>query len=79
MVGIPLLQLILFGYAINSDPKHLPTAILDNDRSAFSRDMMELSGLLAAAGFRVAYAAAPRVRTRSGKDVRGVVLAAVTF
>jgi len=41
--------------------------------------MMELSGLLAAAGFRVAYAAAPRVRTRSGKDVRGVVLAAVTF
>jgi len=39
MVGIPLLQLILFGYAINSDPKYLPTAILDNDRSAFSRDM----------------------------------------
>ena len=27
MVGIPLLQLTLFGYAINSDPKHLPTAI----------------------------------------------------
>ncbi|MEA4858019.1 ABC transporter permease [Solidesulfovibrio sp.] len=39
MVGIPLLQLILFGYAINSDPKHLPTAILDNDRSVFSRDL----------------------------------------
>jgi ABC-2 type transport system permease protein len=39
MVGIPLLQLILFGYAINSDPKHLPTAILDNDRSIFSRDV----------------------------------------
>ena len=39
MVGIPLLQLILFGYAINSDPKNLPTAILDNDRSVFSRDM----------------------------------------
>ncbi|MHC1711525.1 MAG: ABC transporter permease [Solidesulfovibrio sp.] len=39
MVGIPFLQLILFGYAINGDPKHLPTAILDNDHSAFSRDM----------------------------------------
>ncbi|BAH75783.1 ABC transporter permease [Solidesulfovibrio magneticus] len=39
MVGIPLLQLILFGFAINSDPKQLPTAILDNDRSVFSRDM----------------------------------------
>jgi len=27
MIGIPLLQLTLFGYAINSDPKHLPTAL----------------------------------------------------
>src|SRR5205814_1825550 len=27
MIGIPLLQLILFGYAINADPKHLPTAV----------------------------------------------------
>ena len=24
MVGIPIMQLILFGFAINSDPKHLP-------------------------------------------------------
>ena len=30
MVGIPLLQLVLFGFAINSDPKHLPTAILQD-------------------------------------------------
>jgi len=37
MVGIPLMQLILFGYAINSDPRHLPTAIRDADRSPFSR------------------------------------------
>ena len=37
MIMIPVMQLILFGYAINSDPKHLPTAVLDNDRSAFSR------------------------------------------
>ncbi|MFZ5811578.1 MAG: ABC transporter permease [Thermodesulfobacteriota bacterium] len=40
MVGIPLLQLILFGYAINTDPKHLPTAVLDNDRSVFSRTLL---------------------------------------
>jgi ABC-2 type transport system permease protein len=39
MIGIPLLQLILFGFAINSDPKHLPSAILDADRSAFSRSI----------------------------------------
>ena len=37
MLGIPLLQMILFGYAINSDPRHLPTAILSADNSIFSR------------------------------------------
>lgn len=37
MVGIPIMQLTLFGFAINSDPKHLPTAILDEDRSEYSR------------------------------------------
>ena len=28
MIGVPLVQLILFGYAINTDPKQLPTALL---------------------------------------------------
>ena len=37
MIGIPIVQLMLFGFAINSDPKHLPTALLDADRSEFSR------------------------------------------
>ncbi len=37
MIMIPVMQLILFGFAINSDPKHLPTALLDNDHSGFSR------------------------------------------
>ncbi len=37
MIMIPVLQLTLFGFAINSDPKHLPTAVLDNDHSAYSR------------------------------------------
>ena len=31
MVGVPLMQLILFGYAINSDPKALPTAVVMGD------------------------------------------------
>ncbi len=37
IIGIPVIQLVLFGFAINSDPKHLPTALLDFDRSEFSR------------------------------------------
>jgi ABC-2 type transport system permease protein len=40
IVGSPVIQLTLFGYAINSDPKHLPTALLDSDRSEFSRSIL---------------------------------------
>jgi ABC-2 type transport system permease protein len=40
MVGIPLMQLILFGFAINSDPKHLPTAVLLADRGAQGRTLL---------------------------------------
>jgi ABC-2 type transport system permease protein len=31
MFGIPLMQLIVFGYAINTDPKHLPTVVVSGD------------------------------------------------
>ena len=34
MLGIPLIQLTLFGYAINSDPRHLPAAVLLADQGA---------------------------------------------
>lgn len=47
MIGIPLMQLALFGFAINGDPKHLPTMVVCYDNSAFSRSFvaaMENSG-----------------------------------
>jgi ABC-2 type transport system permease protein len=34
MLGIPLIQLTLFGYAINCDPRHLPAAVLLADQGA---------------------------------------------
>ena len=40
IVGIPLLQLILFGYAINLNPRHLPTAIVGADQSIWSRRIL---------------------------------------
>jgi ABC-2 type transport system permease protein len=40
MIGIPLLQLILFGYAINSDPKHLATAVLLADDGPQGRTLL---------------------------------------
>ncbi|MGE4551759.1 MAG: ABC transporter permease [Desulfovibrionaceae bacterium] len=40
IVGIPLMQLVLFGYAINADPRHLPTAVLSADNSPASRALV---------------------------------------
>jgi ABC-2 type transport system permease protein len=40
IVGIPLIQLMLFGFAINTDPKHLPTALLTGDDSAIARALI---------------------------------------
>ena len=41
IVGIPIMQLILFGYAINSDPKHLPSAAVIADHSLYSRTLLQ--------------------------------------
>ncbi len=38
-VGVPILQLVLFGYAINTDPKGLPTAIVVTTPSDMSRSI----------------------------------------
>ncbi|MCD6674299.1 MAG: ABC transporter permease [Burkholderiaceae bacterium] len=40
IVGIPVLQLLLFGFAINTDPRHLPTAVLSLDQSVWSRSIV---------------------------------------
>jgi ABC-2 type transport system permease protein len=40
MIVIPLVQLLLFGYAINTNPKHLPTAVLVQDDSVFARSFL---------------------------------------
>lgn len=39
--ALPLFQLLLFGYAIQTEVKHIPTAVFDQSLSAESRDMME--------------------------------------
>lgn len=39
-VGVPILQLVLFGYAINTDPKGLPTAIVSTDSGPMARGVL---------------------------------------
>lgn len=48
MAMLPVVQLLLFGYAINTDVRHVPTVIWDQDHSASSR---ELVASLEATGF----------------------------
>src|SRR5688572_21609661 len=40
MVGVPVMQLVLFGFAINMDPKGLPAAVVSAESSVFSRTLV---------------------------------------
>ncbi len=40
LVFVPIMQLVLFGYAINSDPKHLPAAVVALDQSPLVRSIV---------------------------------------
>jgi ABC-2 type transport system permease protein len=39
MIMLPIVQLLLFGYAINTDVRHIPTVVYDQDHTARSRDL----------------------------------------
>src|SRR5689334_7304129 len=41
IVMIPLVQLLLFGYAINTNPRHLPTAVLLQEQSDLGRSILK--------------------------------------
>jgi ABC-2 type transport system permease protein len=38
-IGVPIMQLVLFGYAINTDPKGLPTAVVSADSGPLARSL----------------------------------------
>lgn len=62
MIGIPLMQLILFGYAINSDPRHLPTAVLAGDNSPVARSIV--SGMQTSTYFTITQTARSRAEVQ---------------
>ena len=41
LIGVPIMQLVLFGYAINGDPKHLPTAVVALDNGPLARSIVQ--------------------------------------
>jgi ABC-2 type transport system permease protein len=42
MIGIPIIQLILFGYAIRTEVRNLPTVVLDESRTEQSRSLVSV-------------------------------------
>jgi ABC-type multidrug transport system permease subunit len=40
IIALPVMQLFLFGYATNTDPKHLPTGLLSSDHSKYERTIV---------------------------------------
>jgi ABC-2 type transport system permease protein len=75
MVMLPVMQLLLFGYAINTDVRNAPTTVLDQDGSARSRDFvrrMEATGFYRVVG-HVAHHDDLRRAFRSGRARVAVV------
>ena len=76
IVGIPIAQVLLFGFVINTDPKALPTAVVDYDRSEFTRSIVQS---LANTGYFDIVPAAPGVRAADEMLARGDIQFAVVF
>ncbi len=76
MIAIPIMQLVLFGFAINSDPKRLPAAVLSADDSPFARTLV--AAMVNSGYFAITHA----VRSEAELDdllVQGRVQFAVTI
>jgi ABC-2 type transport system permease protein len=74
-VALPLLQLLLFGYAVNTDVRHIRTVVYDEDGSAESRDLartLEATGYFDIVGYVAGYGEVDRA-LRSGSGAALVV------
>src|SRR5215212_2070279 len=67
---LPVMQLLLFGFAVNTDVRHIRTVIFDQDHSAESRDLtrtLEATGYFDVVGHVSGYAEIDRaLRSRIG-------------
>jgi len=55
ILAVPIIQMLLFGYAINTDPRHLPTAVLVQENSVMARSV--LTGVANSSYFRITHQA----------------------
>jgi ABC-2 type transport system permease protein len=62
VIGVPAVQLLLFGYAINQDVRHIKTAVVDYDNTTISRQLV--GQLEATQTFRITERPTSEVRAR---------------
>lgn len=76
LLAIPVMQLVMFGYAINGDPRHLPAALVAPVQDRFTRDLtaaLENTGYFRFSGGALDAGEAER------RLIRGEVAFVVTF
>jgi ABC-2 type transport system permease protein len=76
IIGIPTMQLVLFGFAINLDVRHLPAAVLDEANTARSREIVAQLAAAAVLDLRVRVSTPQEVDRllREGRISAAVVL-----
>lgn len=66
IIMLPLMQLLLFGYALNNDPRHLPAAVLAQDHGSFARSVV--AGLKNTTYFEIKYEPATEAEAQALVD-----------
>ncbi|WP_299200932.1 ABC transporter permease [uncultured Amphritea sp.] len=75
IVMIPLIQLLLFGYAINTNVRHLPVGVVDYSQSALSRVLVQTIGATQVVRFTQQYSNLPEAEAAiASAEVRAVLI-----
>jgi ABC-2 type transport system permease protein len=74
LIGIPAVQLVLFGYAVQTDVRNVPTVVLDESRTSQSRRLIDM--MANTRNFRIIGTAANRDQVREAIE-RGDAAAAI--
>lgn len=74
LIGIPAIQLVLFGYAVQTEVRNIPTVVLDESRTAQSRRLVEM--MRNTGNFEIVGAARNREGVREAIE-RGAAAAAI--
>src|SRR5688572_23525773 len=74
LIGIPAIQLVLFGYAVQTDVRNVPTVVLDESHTPQSRRLVEM--MANTGNFRIVGTAANRDEVRDAIE-RGDAAAAI--